>query len=85
MSGQYLNVITENATRLGQRIQESFSEHTRELNINRAIGSAYLDTVDDGGKALRAQLDSNSDREKLNALKRLVAVRIWNDLHGLRR
>ncbi|KAF8659046.1 hypothetical protein AX16_001919 [Volvariella volvacea WC 439] len=72
MSGQYLNAITENATRLGQRLQETFSEHTRDLVINR--GSAYLDTIDDGGKAIRAQLDSNSDREKLDALKRLVAL-----------
>ncbi len=75
MSGQYLNAITENASRLGQRIQESFSEHTRDFGINRGLGTAYLDTIDDGGKALRTQLDSSSDREKLDALKRLVAVR----------
>jgi AP-3 complex subunit beta len=71
MSGQYLSAITENASRLGLRIQESISEHARDLAITR--GSAlYLDTPDD--KNIRRHLDSSSDREKLDALKRLVAV-----------
>jgi AP-3 complex subunit beta len=71
MSSQYLNAITENASRLGMRIQESFSEHTRDFSIAR--GSAlYLDAPDD--KNIRRQLESSSDREKLDALKRLVAV-----------
>ncbi|KAF8622581.1 hypothetical protein AX15_006925 [Amanita polypyramis BW_CC] len=71
MSGQYLNVITENASRLGMRIQESISEHTRDLGIAR--GSAlYLDVPDD--KNIRRQLESSSDREKLDALKRLIAL-----------
>jgi AP-3 complex subunit beta len=71
MSSQYLNAITENASRLGMRIQESFSEHTRDFAIAR--GSAlYLDAPDD--KNIRRQLESTSDREKLDALKRLVAV-----------
>jgi len=74
MSGQYLNTITENASRLGMRIQESFSEHTRDLTVVRG-NVAYLD-ADDKSKLLniRKQLDSNSDREKLDAMKRLVAV-----------
>lgn len=75
MSGQYLNAITENATRLGQRLQESFSERTRDLTLARGGGSGYLDALDDGGQTIRLQLDSNSDREKLEALRRLVAVR----------
>ncbi|KAF9466467.1 adaptin N terminal region-domain-containing protein [Collybia nuda] len=74
MSGQYLNAITENASRLGMRLQESFSEHTRDLAIPRTSGTAYLDTSDDRTKDIRRQLDSNSDREKLDALKRLVAL-----------
>jgi len=71
MSNQYLNTITENASRLGMRLQESFSEHTRDLTIQRTI---YSD-ADDKFKDIRRQLDSNSDREKLDAMKRLVAVR----------
>lgn len=74
MSGQYLNAITENASRLGMRLQESFSEHTRDLTIARGSSAAYLDNSDDKTKDIRKQLDSNSDREKLDAMKRLVAV-----------
>lgn len=76
MSGQqYLNTLTENATRLGMRLQESFSEHTRDLAIARGASAAYLDNPDDRSKNIRKQLDSNSDREKLDAMKRLIAVR----------
>ncbi|KAJ7274492.1 adaptin N terminal region-domain-containing protein [Mycena haematopus] len=64
--------ISENASRLGQRLQESFSEHTRELTI--AKGSSLYLEPDDKGKNIRKQLDSSSDREKLDAMKRLVAL-----------
>jgi AP-3 complex subunit beta len=74
MSGQYLNAITENASRLGMRLQESFSEHTRDFAIPRSSSSIYLDATDDKGKDIRRQLDSSSDREKMDAMKRLVAV-----------
>ncbi|KAG6828949.1 hypothetical protein H0H87_000222 [Tephrocybe sp. NHM501043] len=74
MSGQYLNLntITENASRLGMRLQESFSEHTRDLAIPRASSTIYLEG-DEKAKDIRRQLDSNSDREKLDAMKRLIA------------
>lgn len=74
MSADYLNTITENASRLGMRIQESISEHTRDMNLARP-NTSYLD-ADDKGKNIRKQLDSSSDREKLDAMKRLIAVRI---------
>ncbi|KAF9446612.1 hypothetical protein P691DRAFT_761494 [Macrolepiota fuliginosa MF-IS2] len=75
MSGQqYLNTITENATRLGMRLQESFSEHTRDLAITRGASAAYMDNLDDRSKNIRKQLDSNSDREKLDAMKKLIAL-----------
>jgi AP-3 complex subunit beta len=74
MSGQYLNAISENATRLGMRLQESFSEHTRDFTIPRSSSSIYLDVADDKPKDIRRQLDSTSDREKIDAMKRLVAV-----------
>lgn len=75
MSGLYLSSITENASRLGMRLQESISEHTRDFAITRSSSSLYLDTPDDKVKNIRKQLDSTSDREKLDAMKRLVAVR----------
>ncbi|KAJ7494593.1 adaptin N terminal region-domain-containing protein, partial [Mycena galericulata] len=68
-----LNTISENAQRLGMRLQESFSEHTRDLAITKGSSSLYLEP-DDKGKNLRKQLDSSSDREKLDAMKRLVAL-----------
>lgn len=72
MSGLNLNALSENASRLGMRIQESFSEHTRDLAI-RGSGSLF-DTPDEKVKDIRKQLDSSSDREKLDAMKRLIAV-----------
>ena len=64
--------IQENASRLGMRIQETLSEHTRDLTLVR--GAGYLDGAEDT-RNIRKQLDSNSDRDKLDAMKRLVAVR----------
>ncbi|KAJ3763734.1 adaptin N terminal region-domain-containing protein [Lentinula raphanica] len=72
MSVDYLNAITENASRLGMRIQESLSEHTREMNLSRTSASYF--EADDKGKNIRKQLDSSSDREKLDAMKRLIAL-----------
>ncbi|KAJ7178612.1 adaptin N terminal region-domain-containing protein [Mycena crocata] len=71
MSAVYLNTISENATRFGQRLSETFSEHTRPLTTGTS--SLYLEP-DDKGKNIRKQLDSSSDREKLDAMKRLVAL-----------
>ncbi|KAJ7104301.1 adaptin N terminal region-domain-containing protein [Mycena belliarum] len=73
MSAVYLNSISENASRLGMRLQESFSEHTRELTLAKGSSSLYLEP-DDKGRNIRKQLDSSSDREKLDAMKRLVAL-----------
>ncbi|KJA26226.1 hypothetical protein HYPSUDRAFT_198985 [Hypholoma sublateritium FD-334 SS-4] len=79
MAGQqYLNSISENATRLGMRLQETLSEHTRDLAIGRGSGAGYLETGALGDEKtpamIRKQLDSSSDREKLDAMKRLVAL-----------
>lgn len=71
---EYLASITENASRLGTRIQESFSERTRDISF-AAAGSVYMDAGDDKLKDIKKKLDSNSDREKLDAMKRLIAVR----------
>ena len=75
MSGLNLNTIAENATRLGTRLQETISEHTRDLAIARGASSSYFDTPEEKVRNIRKQLDSSSDREKLDAMKRLIAVR----------
>ncbi|CAK5268769.1 unnamed protein product [Mycena citricolor] len=73
MSAAYhLNAISENASRLGMRLQETFSEHTKDLSLSKG-SSLYLEP-DDKGRNLKKQLDSSSDREKLDAMKRLVAL-----------
>ncbi|KZT29934.1 hypothetical protein NEOLEDRAFT_1055522 [Neolentinus lepideus HHB14362 ss-1] len=74
MSGLNLNAITENASRLGMRLQETFSEHTRDLALAKSPGLSYFDNTEDKLKNIRKQLESNSDREKLDAMKRLVAM-----------
>lgn len=86
-SNQYLNTLSENATRLGMRLQETFSEHTRDLAMARVSGGGYLDGTAGGSNspnveektraAILKQLDSSSDREKLDAMKRLVAVSLF--------
>lgn len=74
MSGLNLNAFSENATRLGMRIQESFSEHTRDLALRGSAGIFDTPDSNDKVKNIRKQLDSSSDREKLDAMKRLIAV-----------
>lgn len=80
MSGLNLNAITSNATRFGVRLQETISEHARDLAISRGASATYFDAPEDKLKQIRTQLDSNSDREKLDAMKRLIAVRPVYDL-----
>ncbi|KAF8588900.1 hypothetical protein K439DRAFT_1334327 [Ramaria rubella] len=69
-----LNVLQENASRLGMRLQETFSEHTRDLAIAKPSSASFFDTTEDKVKNIRRQLDSNQDREKLEAMKRLIAM-----------
>jgi hypothetical protein len=76
MSGLNINLeaITENASRLGMRIQETFSEHTRDFAV-RGSSALFLDAPEDKLREIKKQLDVGTDREKLDALKRLIAVR----------
>lgn len=67
-----LGSFSENANRLGLRIQETFTERiTRDFGSSTA---ALFDAPDDKFTDIRKHLDSSSDREKLDALKRLIAV-----------
>jgi AP-3 complex subunit beta len=75
MAALNINAIAENASRFGARLQESLSEHTRDLNLSRGTSSEFFETTEERLKNIRHQLDSNSDREKLDAMKRLIAVR----------
>lgn len=57
------------------RLQETLSEHTKDFALGRASSANYFDTGEDKVRNIGRQLDSNSDREKLDAMKRLIAVR----------
>jgi hypothetical protein len=74
MAALSINAIAENASRFGARIQESLSEHTRDLNVPKGTSSEFFETSEERLKNIHHQLDSNSDREKLDAMKRLIAV-----------
>ena len=76
MSGINFNSWTENATRLGMRIQETLAERTKDITSLTNSGAGYYDTGEEKTKNIKAQLDSGSEREKLEAMKRLIAVSV---------
>ncbi|KAG8907999.1 AP-3 complex subunit beta [Tulasnella sp. 403] len=70
-----LGSLAENAERLSRRIQESFQERTRDLT--RSTTASYLDAPDlDRTANLSKLLDSNSEREKLDGMKRIIAASV---------
>jgi AP-3 complex subunit beta len=67
------NSLAQNADRLSQRIQESLQERTRDFT--RSAAATYLDAPDlDKPGELTRLLNSGSEREKLEGLKRIIAV-----------
>lgn len=70
--GININSLAENTARLGERISENLAERTRELALAR--GPGYLDASETKIHDVRRQLESSSEREKLDALKTLIAV-----------
>ncbi|KAI0293827.1 adaptin N terminal region-domain-containing protein [Russula brevipes] len=73
MSSINFNSWTENATRLGMRIQETLAERTKDFSLTGS-GAGYYDTGEDKTKNIKAYLDSGGEREKLEAMKRLIAM-----------
>ncbi|KZS92350.1 hypothetical protein SISNIDRAFT_478931 [Sistotremastrum niveocremeum HHB9708] len=75
MATSALSSLQSNAARLKTRLQETISESTRDLSFGGASGSSYFDTTTDEKLALtKKQLDGNSDRDKIEGLKRLIAM-----------
>jgi AP-3 complex subunit beta len=64
-----LNSFSENATRLTQRLQDL----GRDFDFGTST-AALFDGPDDRLGDIRKMLDSNSDKEKIEALRRLIAV-----------
>ena len=75
MSGINFNSWTENATRLGMRIQETLAERTKDFSLT-SNGAGYYDAGEDKTKNIKTHLDSGSEREKLEVMKRLIAVSV---------
>ncbi|KZP00657.1 hypothetical protein CALVIDRAFT_533665 [Calocera viscosa TUFC12733] len=69
-----LSNLQENAARLSARIQETIAERTRDMSFGKSPNAALFDTAEDKVKQIRKQLDSSQDREKLEAMKRLIAM-----------
>ncbi|KAF8463582.1 hypothetical protein JB92DRAFT_3136418 [Gautieria morchelliformis] len=46
----------------------------RDLAIGKPSGASFCDTAEDKVKNIRRQLDSSQDREKLEGMKRLIAM-----------
>ncbi|KZT56945.1 hypothetical protein CALCODRAFT_483572 [Calocera cornea HHB12733] len=69
-----LSSLQENASRLSARIQETIAERTRDMSFGKSPNAALFDTAEDKVKQIRKQLDSSQDREKLEAMKRLIAM-----------
>ncbi|TYJ53487.1 hypothetical protein B9479_005873 [Cryptococcus floricola] len=61
--------------RLSQRIKENFQETTRDLSLLTGTGSSttYFDTSDDKLKEITKLLESRSDAERLEGMKRIIA------------
>lgn len=77
-SGSIAAVILPNMTtlnRLSQRIMENFQETTRDLSLIAGPGSSttYFDTSDEKLKEISKLLESRSERERLEGMKRIIA------------
>jgi AP-3 complex subunit beta len=62
--------------RLTQRIKENFIESTRDIQLlTGGAGSStpYFDTSDDKIKEISKLLESRSERDRLEAMKRIIA------------
>lgn len=60
---------------LSMRISETISESTRDLSfIGKSPNAEYFDSGEDKIRKIRKQLDSTSERDILDAMKRLIAV-----------
>jgi AP-3 complex subunit beta len=72
-----LAALQFNAARLGQRLSETISESTRDLPAlaNGLNGGGFdILTTEEKIAQVKKQLDSNSEREKLDALKKLLGT-----------
>ncbi|KAI9280476.1 adaptin N terminal region-domain-containing protein [Sporodiniella umbellata] len=74
----YINsakVFAEQAAKLSQKVSLGLVNNARELGFPGGdSGAQYFDTSEEKMRNIKRQLDSKNDREKLDGLKRLIAM-----------
>ncbi|KAG0089327.1 AP-3 complex subunit beta-2 [Podila epicladia] len=68
----YLKSLTSNAVKLSKKVQDGIAENTRDFRFENQ--AHFLDTNDDKMREIRKDLDSRYEKEKLDGLKRLIAM-----------
>jgi AP-3 complex subunit beta len=67
--------FAENAAKLSQKVSQGLVDNAIEIGLPGSdAGAQYFDTSEEKMRNIRRQLDSRNDREKLDGLKRLIAV-----------
>ncbi|KAF7726132.1 AP-3 complex subunit beta-2 [Apophysomyces ossiformis] len=67
--------FAENAAKLSQKMSQGLVDNARELGFPGGdSGAQYFDTSEEKMRNIRRQLDAKNDREKLDGLKRLIAM-----------
>ncbi|GAA5797433.1 adaptin N terminal region-domain-containing protein [Helicostylum pulchrum] len=74
----YINsakTFAERAAKLSQKMSQGLVDNARELGFpGSESGAQYFDTSEEKMRNIKRQLDSKNDREKLDGLKRLIAM-----------
>ncbi|GJJ71203.1 AP-3 complex subunit beta [Entomortierella parvispora] len=68
----YLKSLTSNAVKLSKKVQDGIAENTREFRFENQ--AHFLETNEDKMREIRQNLDSRYEKEKLDGLKRLIAM-----------
>ncbi|KAF9433376.1 AP-3 complex subunit beta-2 [Entomortierella beljakovae] len=68
----YLKTFTTNAAKLSKKVQDNLTDTTRDFRFGSQ--AHFLDTNEDKMREIRKHLDSKYEKEKLDGLKRLIAM-----------
>ena len=66
--------LAQSAAKLSKKMSEGLVENAREFGLEATSSQHYFDTSEEKMLHIRKYLDSRHDREKLDGLKRLIAV-----------
>ncbi|CAG8441070.1 3847_t:CDS:10 [Acaulospora morrowiae] len=66
--------FAQNAAKLSKKMSEGLVENAREFGLEATSSRHYFDTSEEKMRDIKRQLDSRHDREKMDGLKRLIAM-----------